>query len=242
MLLVAWGVVELLKWTWGDKVMRRTPATVGLLLGALLLAAHAAEVPKTLTEATLPKCLERHQAEAQKRLAAAKKGTIRRDARSNVVYFPASGRYMFRSAIDRDAEVTRIEQEMNSPTLPLIWVSRPDSPNRPIDGQIGSLTQNLTTYRVLQVVDEGNAIMVGEAAVLGGSNRYEWSFWLESSKVRGWTDEQAFKKLPGAWKVDGSKRYTTATGTSRTIAKLVEFDLAPHLERARKKLTPPRKR
>jgi hypothetical protein len=73
--------------------------------------------------------------------------------------------------------------------------------------------------RVIQIIDAENMIVDVEV------NHRSHALWIEGYSTKGLSDGDDFTvNLKVPFKVDGSKKYTTAMGSSKTIPRLVAID------------------
>jgi len=176
-----------------------------------------------LTKDTIDAWLQQHMRDISSRLKAAKKGSINPNAR-NVVWIEKSKRYQFHSRADQEAEVKRLEAEINSPILP------PLNPFHLKTGQIGTLGDLPTghmPYSVLQIVQPDTAII--EAS----TNMYA-TFRLTGKVVESLQEDQKMRTVPGIFIVEGKKQFSTIA-SNRTLPVLRDYDMQPHLAKSSKK-------
>lgn len=175
------------------------------------------EPPMILGPRDIDEYLAAQRAEMLTRLALARKGQVGgRAAKLKTGYDSSRGRYVFRTAADKKAEIDRLEAELDDPRLPSLHIGEKRI------GRVGSLRdEHGLRFRVLQVIDDDNAIV----------EMGRWAFWIVSPLAGSLRDDRNYQELPGTWYISGSKTYPTVLGSSRTVDLLGVYELGPHLAR-----------
>jgi hypothetical protein len=107
-------------------------------------------------------------------------------------------------------------------------------------GDTGTLSQEFTTYRVIQLIDDKNALVTAESLVMGTGETFEWHFMLRSSVVADLKEDMKLSKIPGFFKLTGKLKYTAVSGASHTV-DLVEDHAKDEKEESRSVKPPPKK-
>lgn len=207
----------------------------GLILAALpRVLAQADDEQPTLTKSTLDGWLAGQVPALKLKLAAAKKGPINPRAAKNPVNWLERGRhYIFRSRVDKDLVIRRLESEVKSPTLPRLW---------PFDLKVGQVGSFIDPWEVIGLEDAGDGLAIrptysvlqileGDTALLSAETRdHTTRFFLISKLVRELQEGQVRRTLPGSFIVEGKRQYETVLGAASTIPVVRDYDLTPHLK------------
>jgi hypothetical protein len=209
-------------------------AVSGLGIGGQTAKEDVPEQPPTLE--TIDQWLGARTAALTLRLRAAKAGRLSREygAHGGVAWIEKSRRYGFADRASRDKEVSRLQEELKSPTLP------PLNPFALAVGQIGSLAdpfsrtglgdarthaEQSTTFAVAQILDDQSAV------IFATRYRATAKFLLVSAIIAGYQEDQTRGGFPGAFIVDRRQQADTVSGAASMLPVVRTYDLTPHLEK-----------
>lgn len=198
-----------------------------LLTPAIVVA--AASTPTTITEDNLRAYLAVEVPILQGLLKAAEKGRIvARQVAPTVLYGSRDKRprYSFRSRKAKAEAIETLKARLANPHLPIIWIRGMQV------GQIGTLhpvgfhNRTTATYRVMQVIDENNALIKQTLSYLGVTTEDDTIFWMRMP-TKGLISDKNIA-MPGAFNVAETKTYSAVRGTN-TVFVLELLDLSPYL-------------